>query len=725
MPSRWPARLAIRGPNITLPDGSPMRLRGFNLLFQLDSPFERPRDDTDGLLKRLLPGVNVVRLVMLHWDDSPTENSGHGRDNDCSEVQHGADGHTIRLPCLEEFDEILRWTAKQGLWAIITARASIAAGEDKVENPHGRGDTFFNDAVLRARFIKTWTTVAARYKTFDMIAGYELLSEPRVQPSQVPPERVRAFYEELVTAVQAVDARTPCFVGPAPFYSRSNLEDVIMPNKHNIIYNFNFFVPRQFVQDLDHSLRYPGSMPCCDLHDKEHRRCCPNVRPGIDLSRHPCCAAPIRIDADALENALLEPLRTSQTHGVPVLLDQWGAQRGVAGRIDYLRDMLRLVERHQMHWTYWQWRHKSDRPFALVYTDECGHQACEPHVDLAAVTEFAHVLASGSTAASDELRAYQNAKCYAQRYPDLAKVYCRHGIDACQWGGLTKHWHDRGEREGRTFACDDGPLCWSFCSENAKPWAIKCATFVRCKDCDECKQPALPPPPPPTFPPSPSLPASPPPSASPSPRPPPPPPPPPMPVPVDHRTAQPSWEPTVQTAPLARFSPPPRSPYLRTWMPPAVWRPPPPRPSPPIETEESASWNGDHDGGASMLDIFMGAAEERAVASPAEGSRGDIWHASGTDAMTLLLATAAAAGTLVLVIYCAIAAIRRRRQMSNRSRRSNMARASRMSARWAPTNRARSSNHASSERRKPSASRAPRYERVASDIDADTAMDLD
>ena len=35
--------------------------------YTLDGHFGFPREDTDGLLLRLLPNVNVVRLVMIHW----------------------------------------------------------------------------------------------------------------------------------------------------------------------------------------------------------------------------------------------------------------------------------------------------------------------------------------------------------------------------------------------------------------------------------------------------------------------------------------------------------------------------------------------------------------------------------------------------------------------------------------------------------------------------------
>ena len=167
-------RLVVRGPNITMEDGRPVRLRGFNLLYMLDSNFDKPRDDVDGLLKRLLPDVNVVRLVMLHWDDRPTEMSGRGNSNDCSEVR-SANGNqfVISIRCLEQFDRILQWTSQQGLWAIITARASIAAGErlpddgpthGKAVDPKLVSHTVFGNAKLQARFLDMWRVVANRYK---------------------------------------------------------------------------------------------------------------------------------------------------------------------------------------------------------------------------------------------------------------------------------------------------------------------------------------------------------------------------------------------------------------------------------------------------------------------------------------------------------------------------------------------------------------------------------
>ena len=43
-----PRRLRIDGSRILYPNGVPARLRGFNLMYMLDTEFRLPRDDIDG-----------------------------------------------------------------------------------------------------------------------------------------------------------------------------------------------------------------------------------------------------------------------------------------------------------------------------------------------------------------------------------------------------------------------------------------------------------------------------------------------------------------------------------------------------------------------------------------------------------------------------------------------------------------------------------------------------
>ncbi len=71
-----PSRLRVNGRELLNPDGSVAALRGFNLVYMLDTEFEVPHEPTDGMMMTLLPNTNIVRLVMLHWDDAPTETKG-------------------------------------------------------------------------------------------------------------------------------------------------------------------------------------------------------------------------------------------------------------------------------------------------------------------------------------------------------------------------------------------------------------------------------------------------------------------------------------------------------------------------------------------------------------------------------------------------------------------------------------------------------------------------
>lgn len=163
---------------------------------------------------------------MVHWDDAPTEAAGKtGSRNDCSE-SGGNYKNAISGRCLDQFDKILKWTASQGLWALITVRASLAAGESREGLKSKNTGTVFTNDALRERFLRMWKQIAQRFKSHDMVAGYEILSEPRVEESQVSSERVREFYSTACDVVQSEDPQTPCVIGPAPFYHHEHLEHV-------------------------------------------------------------------------------------------------------------------------------------------------------------------------------------------------------------------------------------------------------------------------------------------------------------------------------------------------------------------------------------------------------------------------------------------------------------------------------------------------------------------
>ena len=226
-------------------------------------------------------------------------------------------------------------------------------------------DTVFDDAALRARFMKMWTAVAKRCKGLDMIAGYEIMSEPRVRDASS--ETVRDFYRDACAAVHSEDPRTPCVVGAAPFYNIHGLEGTLMPDVPNAIYAFNFFIPRKYVNgDRSLGYKYPGPMRCCDAHEKQHERCCPG-REGEDMSQLPCCSEMIHVDRTLLEEELQVALDFQQRHQVPIFMDQWAISRTSGrDRMQYVKDVLALLQQHRVHWAYWQWRQRDYSQMTVV-----------------------------------------------------------------------------------------------------------------------------------------------------------------------------------------------------------------------------------------------------------------------------------------------------------------------------------------------------------------------
>ena len=116
-PSALPRRLIINGSTISDPSTPtvPLKLRGFNFWFDLDSGVE----PEDRAVSTILPGTNFARLVMVHWQDT-------ANGTDCYDADGTSATGYLRQECLTMFDAAIKWSTEAGLWTILTARAKGA-----------------------------------------------------------------------------------------------------------------------------------------------------------------------------------------------------------------------------------------------------------------------------------------------------------------------------------------------------------------------------------------------------------------------------------------------------------------------------------------------------------------------------------------------------------------------------------------------------------------------
>jgi len=216
-------RLRVSGSQILGPDDNPIQLRGYNW-----GEWRQwlPTDGADNVAD----GANVVRIPLRWWGqwrpdvdsydpspDNPTHLDG----------QH-----------LTDLDTAIQQAASDHLWIVLFIDSNNGQGADSF------GDNFFSGTAtgqaMREEFKTVWTTIATRYKDQPWLGALEILPEPR--PLNVQDPDIRAFYDEMIAAIRAVDTRTPIIVGGQDAYSPKTLEGAFPSSDPNVIFTADYFI---------------------------------------------------------------------------------------------------------------------------------------------------------------------------------------------------------------------------------------------------------------------------------------------------------------------------------------------------------------------------------------------------------------------------------------------------------------------------------------------------
>ena len=185
------------------------------------------------------------------------------------------------------------------------------------------GSFLFTDEENMSKTVKLWETVAARYRDRDIIAGYDLLNEPKpLNPKDNPwPEMA----QHLVEVIREVDPDTPIIVEwfltlPFAVYGK------------NIIYSFHFYDPWEYTHSqvsFAHSftnLCYPGAID------------------GLWW------------DKEQLRNVLRPYLEFQKQNRARIFIGEFSVAAWAPGGAQYLQDCVDLFEEYGWDWTYHAFR---------------------------------------------------------------------------------------------------------------------------------------------------------------------------------------------------------------------------------------------------------------------------------------------------------------------------------------------------------------------------------
>lgn len=382
-----PARLTVSGSKLIDPSGKSVRLTGFN--WQIG----RTGNDPGQLMRQLAPNATVARLVGVLWGN--THPLQHHPNKEC--MTHTPPNY-FNDQCFEDLDPWVKSATDQGLWVILAVRGEYVAGQLYDREP---GTVIFRNKTLANMALAMWRHVAAHYASFDRIAAYEILSEPR--DKTIDAAKVRDFYESGCQAVQQADPRTPCLVGNAPYYKLWNLgEGALLRNNPpaGVIYTFDYFNPPAFVSGsgggdgelssavMSDTELLPSTAPVSqrDFYESQSLGTSAPAPPIPMYGKHyPChtlyqgfiqvCATwnasyseEIPFDASWHRHNLqtfAQPLATR--HHVPLFMNQFKVNHGVsasAGRYDYVRDLLSVARDLDIGWAWWTWSGGNDHGWA-------------------------------------------------------------------------------------------------------------------------------------------------------------------------------------------------------------------------------------------------------------------------------------------------------------------------------------------------------------------------
>ena len=230
-----PPRLRCEGGQLVKPNGQPLLPRGVSF----GSWGENLPGDAEDCAAM---GCNVIR-DLLRWHGLYGEASIDARDDNA--VAFVKRAHLQRL--LAEVLEI----AAAGLWTGLAIDSNcVQAGTQSPEmraycDPYAlfgaAGRNGCTDEPLLKLFVIVWQALARAVRPIPRIAWLELLPEPLPggHYDERWANRLREVYRTIIAGVRAVDADTPFLIGPRDAYNADFLEEILLPERTDVVYTFN------------------------------------------------------------------------------------------------------------------------------------------------------------------------------------------------------------------------------------------------------------------------------------------------------------------------------------------------------------------------------------------------------------------------------------------------------------------------------------------------------
>ena len=252
-------------------------------------------------------------------------------------------------------DRLIDMAEQADLFVVITFRTGPGRS-DFTFYRDGAGDWFdadllvesvWTDAAAQDAWVDMWRYTAERYRDNPVVVGYDLMCEPNGEgifldvydPELFYPEHAGSlldwnqFFPRIVEGIRQVDDETPVLVSAQGWGAVRWLPALEPIDAPRVVYTVHQYEPQETYthQGPEGAHAYPGEFDI--TYDGE----------------------PDRFDRDWLEG-MLSPVTTFQeTHGLPVSVNEFGAERWVPDAATFMDDQMGLFEELGMNHMLWAW----------------------------------------------------------------------------------------------------------------------------------------------------------------------------------------------------------------------------------------------------------------------------------------------------------------------------------------------------------------------------------
>jgi hypothetical protein len=275
--------------------------------------------------------------------------------------------YVLDVDIQDNLDNLLNMIAQADMYAVITFRTGPGRsefwafwGEDTVSNP---GDGWFDpgyynnrvwaDQAAQDAWAEMWRYTAQRYKDNLVVVGYDLMCEPNSNevgsfPVGDPldiwdPEEFyndhggtlydwNQFYPDITAAIREVDSSTPILIGGMGYSGVEWLPYLEPVSDARTVYTVHQYEPHVYThQEPPLTKTYPGEFDADwdGVDDQVNRAWLDNLFSTIDTF--------------------------TETHTVPVAVNEFGLMRWEPGAHTFMDDQMDLLKQRGINHALWLW----------------------------------------------------------------------------------------------------------------------------------------------------------------------------------------------------------------------------------------------------------------------------------------------------------------------------------------------------------------------------------